>query len=420
MRWLYILLAYLLAPLFCVVLLWRGFRERGYWRNFSERLGFGKALNTRSLWVHGASMGEVQAAAALVRSLRERHPEIPVVLTTVTATGRDRVHALFGEQVQARFLPLDLPGSVRRFFYRVKPRVAVIFETEIWPNLYHECARRRVPLVLASARLSTRSVSRYRRMAGLFKTILSQDVMIAAQGESDAERFRSIGADPKKTHVTGNIKFDLELPPDVVARGKALRDQHAANRKVWIAGSTHAGEEEIILEAHRCLRQTTPDALLILVPRHPSRFGEVADWLTREGVRHVRRSQGGASDATTEVLLVDTLGELLSFYAASDVAFVGGSLVPIGGHNLLEPAALGLPVLTGPHCFNGSDVARLLIERGAAEVIHDASELNRKLSALLADEGARQRIGALGRASIEDNRGALKNLLSLIEPLLSR
>jgi len=431
MRLLYVLLAYLLAPVFCAVLLWRGFRERGYWSHFSERFGFGNVSSERSIWVHAVSMGEVQAAAALIRSLREKYPEIPIVVTTVTATGRERVQALFGEKVQVRYLPLDLPGTVQRFFERVKPRIAIIFETELWPNLYHECGRRRVPLILASARISPRSVSRYRRMAGLFKETLAQGIIIAAQGEGDAERFRSIGANPKQTHVTGNIKFDLTLPPDVAAQGLALRERYVPTRPspacgggpgrrhpVWIAGSTHAGEEQVILDAHRRVRQTHPDALLILVPRHPNRFTEVADWLTREGANYVRRSQEASSNAVTEILLVDTLGELLLFYAASDVAFVGGSLVPIGGHNLLEPAALGLPVLTGPHNFNGADVAKLLIERGAAAVVHDANELSEKVSALLADSGARARIGTLGRASIEGSRGALGNLLSLIEPLL--
>jgi 3-deoxy-D-manno-octulosonic-acid transferase len=255
-------------------------------------------------------------------------------------------------------------------------------------------------------------------MVGLFRETLSNGIVIGAQGEDDAERFRSIGANPARTHVTGNIKFDIAVPPEVGVRGRELREFHAKGRSVWVAGSTHAGEEQAVLEAHRLVRQKIPNALLILAPRHPNRFNEVADWLAREGARFVRRSQGMPCEARTEVLLVDTLGELLNFYAAADVAFVGGSLVPIGGHNLLEPAALGLPILTGPHNFNSQDVARMLMERGAAQVIHDATELSAKLITLFEEPQLRARAGALARACVEDNRGALASLLGLIAPLL--
>ena len=431
MRLLYTLAAYLLAPLYCAVLVWKGLRERGYWRDFAERFGFGARTETSCLWVHAASVGEVQAAAPLIHQLRQRYPEIHLLVTTITPAGRNRVHALFNDQVEARYLPLDLPGCVRRFFDRTVPRLAIFFETELWPNLYLECARRRVPLVLASARISPRSFGRYRRLAALFRESLSRGVVIAAQGADDAERFRSIGADPARVHVTGNIKFDLAVAPNVESHGAELRERYAAGRPVWVAGSTHAGEEQMVLEAHRAVQRTHSDAMLVLVPRHPNRFADVAQWLTDTGVRFVKRSQvytlprnrgeprSLAADAQTEMLLVDTLGELLDFYAAGDVAFVGGSLVPIGGHNLLEPAALGRPALTGPHTFNGQDVARLLIERGATRVVHDARELAGQVSAWLGDPAERQRIGAIGRATVEANRGALEQLLGLIEPMLA-
>ena len=419
MRFLYSLAAYLLAPVFCGVLLWRGLRERGYWHDFSERFGFGESLGAPSIWVHAVSVGEVQAAAALIRSLQERYSKIPLVVTTLTPSGRGRARALFGDKVQVRHIPLDLPGCVRRFFDRVKPRIAIIFETELWPNLYHECGRRRVPLVLASARISPRSVGRYRRMAGLFRGALSHDIVIAAQGSGDAERFRSIGANPARTHVTGNIKFDIALSREVTVDGRALRELHAPGRKVWIAGSTHDGEEQMVLAAHRQVRHAHPDALLVLAPRHPNRFATVEQWLKREDVRFVKRSQGIKCNPATEVLLVDTLGELVKFYAASDIAFVGGSLVPIGGHNLLEPASLGLAILTGPHNFNSEDVARLLAEQGASDVVRDTEELGRKVIALFDDPQARARMGAQARNSIEANRGALGNLLRLIAPLIA-
>jgi 3-deoxy-D-manno-octulosonic-acid transferase len=422
-RYLYILAVYLSAPLISLVMLWRGFRDRSYWTHFGERFGFGERLPPGSVWIHAVSVGEVQASAALVTTLRERYPGIPVVVTTLTPTGAVRARSLFKDLAQVRYIPFDLPGSVRRFFKRVQPRLAVIFETELWPNLYHQCGRQRIPLVLASARISPRSVTRYRRLGSLFRDTLSRGVVVAAQGEGDADRFRSLGADPASTHVTGNIKFDFSVPLDIGERGRRLRDFYAAGRPMWVAGSTHGGEEEIILEAHRIVRGAHPRSLLVLVPRHPPRFDEVAHGLQRAGIRFVRRSQrlgekAGAAATSADVLLVDTLGELLDFYAAADVAFVGGSMVPVGGHNLLEPAALGLPILTGPHNANSADIAKLLIARGAAEVVHDADELGGRVAMLLSDPDERDRIGTIARDSVDSNRGALAKLLGLIEPLL--
>jgi 3-deoxy-D-manno-octulosonic-acid transferase len=409
---------YLLIPLVCVTMLWRGWRERGYWQNFSQRFGFGRALDRASIWVHAVSAGEVQAAAALVFDLCARYPHIPIVLTTATPGGKQRASALFSDAVEVRFVPFDLPGAARRFFVRVRPRLAVIFETELWPNLYHECQSRRVPLVLASARMSARSVQRYRRLFGLFEDTLSQGVVVAAQGEGDAERFRAIGAPEAATHVTGNLKFDFALPASVVPRGRQLREYHAAGRPVWVAGSTHAGEEQILLDAQRRLRRAHPSALLVLVPRHPPRFAEVAAWLGREGAAFVKVSQQVPCAANTWVLLVDALGQLLDFYAASDIAFVGGSLVGVGGHNLLEPAALGLPILSGPYYFNSKEIAELLMAREALTVVRDAAALGEQLARWVSDPAARERVGQRARACVEDNRGALEKLLRLIDPLL--
>lgn len=419
MRFIYVLLAYLLAPLVVGVMLWRGLHDRSYWRNFSERFGFGRPpFSGSSLWVHAVSVGEVQAATALVRALRARYPTVPLVLTTVTPTGAERARVQFGDDVWVRYVPYDLPGSVSRFFDRVQPRMAIILETELWPNLYNECGRRRVPLVLASARISPRSATRYRRLSGLFRETLSHGIVIAAQSEADAERFRSIGANPLRTHVTGNIKFDFSLPDDIGTVGAALRVRHAPQRPVWIAGSTHAGEEEILLDVQSRL-EVEPKPLLILVPRHPQRFDEVAALLERRRLRYMRRSSGLPCDASTDVLLVDTLGELLQFYAAADVAFVAGSLVPIGGHNLLEPAALGVATLSGPHNFNAQEIADMLIEVGSVQVVRDAGEMGAALQRLLADPAERARRGALGRDAVDRNRGALARLLALIDPILN-
>jgi 3-deoxy-D-manno-octulosonic-acid transferase len=423
MRFVYTLLLYLAAPLVSLLMFLRGLKDRSHWRNFGERLGLGPKLDASGVWIHAVSVGEVQAAAPLVSSLRQHYPEIPLIVTTFTVTGASRARSLFKEGVRVRYIPFDLPGSVRRFFNRVKPRLAVIFETELWPNLYRECGRRRIPLVLASARISQKSVSRYRKLGSLFRDTLSNGVVVAAQAGGDADRFREMGADPERTHVTGNLKFDFAVPDNTIAHGKQLRERYACGRPMWVAGSTHRGEEEAALEAHKLVRSVHPDALLVVVPRHPNRFNDVSEVIRNSGARFLRRSKEAEADmpaAAIDVLLVDTLGELLDFYAASDVAFVGGSLVAVGGHNLLEPAALGLPILTGPHNFNSEDIARLLISRGATQVVPDARTLGRRVAELLSNPEERDRIGAEGRASVDSNRGALAKLLGLINPLLQQ
>ncbi len=372
-RRLYSLLICCAAPIAFAVALWRGFRERGYWEGLGERFAWGARQGVApALWVHAVSLGEVSAAAPLVRGLRAKYPGVPLVLTTATPTGRARAKALFGDGVEVRFLPYDTRGAVARFLNSIRPRLAVIMETELWPQLFEECGRRGVPVLLASARLSAKSVLSYRRFGALFRGIFSAHVWVAAQTDEDAARFLAIGAAASRTHVVGNIKFDIEPDPDAVEEGRRLRAGFGGARPVWVAGSTHAGEEEVVLDAHETLCGERPDALLLLVPRHPDRFQAVADLLVRRGVRFARRSRdmqgglhrggvdvggvgggndasgrgrsdrnGGLVDETTQVLLVDTVGELAALYAAADVAFVGGSLVPVGGHNLLEPAALG-------------------------------------------------------------------------------
>jgi 3-deoxy-D-manno-octulosonic-acid transferase len=420
MRFVYILIAYLIAPLWIGALAVRGFRDKTHWRGFSQRFGLGPTVQGRSIWVHAVSVGEVQAAVPLIEALLARFPQIPLVLTTVTPTGRARAEAIFKQRVDVRYVPIDWPGSVSRFFQRVRPQLAVILETEIWPNLYHRCGRLGVPLVLASARISPRSVNSYRRLVGLFRETLSHGIFIAAQSQEDAERFRSIGASQERTHVVGNIKFDFGYPPDMEARGHELRQMLGAHRPVWVAGSTHEKEEELLIAAHRRIRERFTNALLVLVPRHPPRFPDVATLLREQGLRFVRRTSAVPVTGDTEVYLLDTLGELPPFYAAGDVAFVGGSLGVdhVGGHNLLEPAALGLPIVAGPHNFNSADIARMLGERGALRLVHDAPELAKVVGDLLADPRARTTMGASGRKTVDDNRGAVGRLMQFLEPLL--
>ena len=418
MKILYNLLAYLAAPIVFLAQWLRGLGDASYRERRWERFGFGEPVPAGSIWVHAVSVGEVQAAAPLVRALRERHPSRTLVLTSVTPTGAARARLLFGESVTLRYLPYDLPGSVRRFFDRVRPALAIIMETELWPNLLAECSRRDIPLLLASARISPRSVRRYRRLASLFSAALSRDIVIAAQSEADAGRFRSIGADAARTHVTGNIKFDFALDPAVCVRARAWRETQAGGRPVWVAGSTHEGEERLVLDAHTRVRGRHGAALLVLVPRHPNRFAEVAALLKQRGVDWVSRSSGAPVLPATEVVLGDTMGELMMFYAAADIAFVAGSLVPIGGHNLLEPAAAGVPVVTGPHNFNGQDIYDRMVGAGAVTTVPDAAGLSAAVSGLLEDTPRRRELGERGRRVALENRGALERLLALIAPLL--
>jgi 3-deoxy-D-manno-octulosonic-acid transferase len=424
MRFLYSWLIRCAVPFAYAAILWRALRDRQYWQGLAERLGFGAALPAPSIWLHAVSLGEMSAAAPLLRALRLRFPEIPLVVTTATPAGRARAAALIEGGADIRFLPYDTPGSVRRFLKRVRPRAAIIMETELWPNLLRECERRGIPVLLASARLSAKSVTQYRRFGSLFAGVFSKNLLVAAQSAEDAERFRSIGAAAERTVVVGNVKFDVSVDAAIAEAGRALRVAYAGTRPVWIAGSTHAGEEEQLLDAHALLLASTPNAVLLLVPRHKDRFAGVAELLARRGVKFARRSRmaSGAeapqlpSDAP--VLLVDTVGELATLYASADVAFVGGSLVPTGGHNLLEPAALGLPVLTGPSYFNGKEIAQLLLARGAALEVKNAPDLAAVLQRLLAAPDMREPIGAVGKEIIAENRGSVAKLLALIEPWL--
>jgi 3-deoxy-D-manno-octulosonic-acid transferase len=418
MRLVYGVLTRVAAPAVFAATLVRALRDPAYRKHLGERFGLGRRVATPGLWLHAVSVGEVSAAAALVRALRERHPEVPFVLTTATPTGRAHAAALFGAGIDVRFLPYDTPGSVRRFLARVRPRAAIIMETELWPNLLHECGRRGVPVLFASARLAASSVPRYRRFGTLFSAGL-RNAWVAAQTTADADRFIALGAAPVRTQVVGNLKFDMRLGEAAAEDGLTLRDRYLGGRAVWTAGSTHEGEEDIVLEAHAMVERAVRGALLVLVPRHPQRFEAVAALLERRGLVFDRRGQSETVRSEAQVLLLDTMGELTAFYAASDAAFVGGSLVPVGGHNLLEPAALGLPVITGPYTQNAPEIARLLMAAGGAFEVAGSTELADAAGRLLADPALRARMGESARRVVETHRGSLARLLALIEPLLA-
>jgi 3-deoxy-D-manno-octulosonic-acid transferase len=413
---LYIVLIYIVAPFALALNYWRGRRDPTYRERLVERWGYTLArFDTRPLWIHAVSVGEVQASAVLVRALQKKYPQWPLLMTTGTPTGAQRVQALFGDSVQHAYLPYDMPGAVHRFLDRVRPAAGIVMETEIWPNLFRECRLRDIPLLLASARLSEKSVRRYRRLRSLVELAL-KDVAIAAQSATDVDRFRAIGAE--NVYRAGNLKFDIEIPPEVQARGEAIRKEQFAGRSVWIAASTHEGEEEIALRAHDQVTQSIAGALLLLVPRHPPRFAAVKALLESRGISFATRSSQESVRADTRVLLVDTLGELLMFYASADAAFVGGSLVPIGGHSLLEPAALGCPIVIGPHNFNAPDIAQMLLSRGAAVSVTDAASLGAALVRVLLDESNRERLRIRAREALEQNRGSLDRLLTKIDALL--
>jgi 3-deoxy-D-manno-octulosonic-acid transferase len=420
LRHLYSALLYLVAPLALVATALRGLRDPSYRDRLGERLGFTQLrFAAPPLWIHAVSVGEVQAAAVLVRALAKRYPQHPLLVTTATPTGAQRVRALFGDSVRHAYLPYDLPGAVRRFLASTTPVLAIVMEREIWPNLFRACCERRIPILLASARISARSAERHRRFAGLFRDALACDVTLAAQTAADAERFRALGIPAAAVHVTGNVKFDFEVPEEARRTGAHIRAE-LGSRPVWIAGSTHEREEDIVLDAHEHVRAARNDALLLLVPRHPNRFDAVKSWLRSRNVRFVTRSAREAIGADTAVLLVDTLGELLSFYAAAKVAFVGGSLVPIGGHNLLEPAALNRPIIVGPHNFNAADIAENFLKNGAAVQVESATELAAAVLDLLTSAAHRDEMIARAHAILQANRGALARVLALIERLLHR
>jgi 3-deoxy-D-manno-octulosonic-acid transferase len=416
LRKFYTLLLYLFAPFIILRLVWRGLRAPDYWRRWPERFGtIEPPLGQQVIWIHAVSVGEVQAAEPVIRALLEQRPEHSILVTTVTPTGSARVVDMFGNDVAHVYAPYDLPGAVARFFDRVRPQLAIVMETELWPNLFHACHYRSVPLLLINARLSARSVAGYRRAHTLVGQTLSCVTEIAAQTTTDAGRFESLGADAGGISVTGNMKFEQRIPQSLLERAEVLRRDWGIGRPVWIAASTHEGEDEMLLNVFRQLRKQFSGCLLVLVPRHPERFESVAELCRHRGYTTVMRSERIPCTPETSVFIGDSMGELPLFYAASDVAFVGGSLVHHGGHNLLEPAALGVPVVTGPNVFNFVEICELLQQAGACEKVESETELLQTVSRWLGDANERHHVGQQGQAVVEKNRGALQSVMAMID-----
>lgn len=416
-RFLYSLVFTLCLPLILARLLYRAWHAPAYARRWSERFALGGDLRPGGIWVHAVSVGESIAAAPMVRELLRRYPQLPVTLTCMTPTGSEQIRKLFGDEVGHAYLPYDLPWLQRRLIRRLQPRIAITMETELWPNMVAECKRGGVPVVLANGRLSERSARGYQRVARLVRPMFAALDWLAVQSAPEAARFIALGARPQALSVTGSIKFDLR-PSSAVLQGAAQWRGEWGARPVWIAASTHAGEDEIILQAHQQVLQQQPQALLILVPRHPERFDAVARLVQQSGLTLVRRSAGTQPAMTDQVLVGDSMGELMQFYACADVAFVGGSLIAGGGHNYLEPAALGLPVLSGPHRFNFTEISDLLEQAGALVEVADAGALASQVAQWLGDAELARAAGMAGQAVVRANQGALERLLAGIELLI--
>ncbi len=418
MRHIYSLFLLILLPFFIVKILLRDTKSPKRLANIKERLGgFNAFAIDSSIWIHAVSVGEVQAAQPMVIQLRKTYPDIPIVITTTTYTGSERVIKLFGNSVHHVYFPYDLPFAIKGFMKRVKPRLLVMMETEIWPNLLEICARKGIPTVLANARLSEKSALGYSRLGSFTRETFGNISIVAAQAPADAQRFLGLGVPSNRVRVTGSIKFDIRMPATLHEQAEVLRREWG-ERPVWVAASTHEGEDEQILAAHGIIRQGLPDALLVLVPRHPERFERVAELCLKRRFSIARRSLRQISDTHTDIFLGDTMGELTLFLAAADVAFVGGSLVPTGGHNVLEPAALGVPVVFGPHMFNFSIISSMLLSHEAAEQVADEVQMGSIVSRWLSDASERARIGENGRSVVEANRGALDRLMTIIEEQL--
>lgn len=419
MTTLYTVLLYLIQPLIWLRLWLRGRKAPAYRKRWAERYGYctGKVAPD-GIVLHSVSVGETLAAVPLVRALRHRYPALPITVTTMTPTGSERAQSAFGKDVHHVYLPYDLPGAMNRFLDTVNPRLVIIMETELWPNIIRILHQRQIPLVIANARLSDRSARGYRKLGKFMRELLQRITLIAAQNQEDGDRFLALGLKRTQLAVTGSLKFDISVTPELAARAVTLRRQWASRRPVWIATSTHEGEEAIVLDTHRRLLSAFPDLLLILVPRHPERFADARELTQKRQLSYILRSSGEIPSSSTQVVIGDTMGELMLLYGIADIAFVGGSLVERGGHNPLEPAAHALPVLMGPHIWNFKDICGKLQQAQGLITVADGHALEQEVTNLLRDEDYRLYYGRHAVEVLHQNQGALQRLLQLLEPYL--
>lgn len=417
-RVIYSAVFYLLLPLIFGRLLWRSIKAPEYRNRYWERLGlYRRRFEGPFIWFHAVSVGEVEAAFPLIKRLQQDYPAKKILITTTTPTGSARVQAVLADSVTHVYLPYDTPGSVARFIAAFKPELGVVMETEIWPNLFAACAAKDIPLCIVNARLSDRSARGYAKIPSLIKPALACVSQIAAQTQEDAERFVSIGAELERVQAVGNLKFDIDIDPQFLDRGKQLKQEYFAGRFVWIIASTHKNEEAIFLSLYPKLKASIPELLLLLVPRHPERFSEVERLVAGNDLKPISRSSGLKCADETDVFLLDSMGELKLFYAAADLAFVGGSMVPVGGHNILEPAALGVPVMFGPYMDNFREIQSNVLAAEAAVQCYNEAEILFNVGNIYQNRAARDALAQKGLQFVADNRGALEKVVALIGSL---
>lgn len=418
MRHLYTLIFYLALPAVLLRLYWRGFKAPEYRRRWLERLGFYPRQTVQSgVWFHCVSVGEAEAAFPLIRMMQAEHPNRRFLVTTTTPTGSARVRAALGTQVEHVYLPYDLPPVIQRFFAFFKPKMAVFMEKEIWPNLVAACAEQQIPLYVINARLSERSARAYQKIPALIKPALQCITQVATQTEADRQRFIEIGADTERVSVLGNIKFDLSIDDSVIAAGRALKQQFA-DRFVWILASTHQDEEAQLLPVYARLKQQIPQLLLVIAPRHPERFSAVKNVCREQGLTVLLRSENPVVTQDADVYLADSMGELKMLYAASDVAFVGGSLVAVGGHNVLEPALLGVPVIFGSQMFNFAEIAERILADQAALQCATPDTVGEAVLQLFQDADFRDKLAAKAKAFVLRNQGATRRIADMLSAAL--
>ncbi|QPK65561.1 lipid IV(A) 3-deoxy-D-manno-octulosonic acid transferase [Methylomonas sp. LL1] len=415
MRRLYTLLFYVGLPAVLLRLYWRGFKAPEYRRRWQERLGFyNKESGQPVVWFHCVSVGEAEAAFPLIRLMQAEHPGQRFLVTTTTPTGSARVSDVLADRVEHVYLPYDVQLVLARFFEHFRPKMAVFMEKEIWPNLFAQCAERQIPLFVINARLSARSARAYLKIPALVKPALQCVTQIATQTEEDRLRFIEIGAVAERVTTLGNIKFDLAIDNSVIAAGQTLKQQSFTGRFVWIVASTHQGEEEQLLQVFAQLKQRIPQILLMIAPRHPERFQNVKKLCLDQGLRVVMRSENQPVAENVDVYIADSMGELKMLYAAADAAFVGGSLVPVGGHNVLEPALVGVPVLFGPQMFNFKEIAERILAEEAAVQCRNLDQIAETLSRIHADVGYRSKLTAKAKAFVLRNQGATRRIADLL------
>ena len=422
-RLFYSILFYLAIPVILIRLLWRASKNPSYACRWVERFGFVPRIpiDQKVIWIHSVSVGEALASVPLIKALQERYPTYRCLVTCMTPTGSERIKTIFLKSVEHCYLAYDTPDAVSRFFERVHPSLCIIMETELWPNMINGCDKRNIPVILANGRLSLSSAKGYKKFSYLVRPMMRQLSWVAAQSGDDAIRFSQLGVNKEALSVTGNIKFDLII--DEALREKStvlLREWRGPeSRPIILAASTHRGEDEIILEAFAEIKSKLASVLLVLVPRHPERFNQVEALCLSKGMKVGRRSSGSI-EPSLDVLLGDTMGELISFFGSCDIAFVGGSLVPTGGHNIIEPAAWGVPILSGPHLFNFTEASELLVRSGGMIICESAQGLADSCIQILKDDELRSKMGASSLRIADENRGALNRLLDLVDQAILR